>query len=282
MLFKRQEILLNTINFLSKKNTSKIYLEKSLFLLKKEYLSEKINFYSFYPYKYGPFSRLSYLDKTYLVKEELLDKNETELTKKGKQYLEKQNISYDCYLEEITKRFNTNKKIKEYVYEKYPEYTIKSELIEHKNKVKLSQIFTIGYEKKNIDEFLYKLIKEDIDVVVDVRKVPYSMNYTYIGKKLNQILNNPNTNIKYIHMPELGIDSENRQNLKEYLDYKKLFINYEKKLQETKLQEKLKDLEKLSKNNKIALMCFEKDPLYCHRGIIANYFRNKGVEVIDL
>jgi uncharacterized protein (DUF488 family) len=283
MLFKRQEVLLNVIDHLSKKNiTSKIYLEKTLFLLRYEYGLDKINFYNFYPYKYGPFSRLSYNDKSYLIKEGLLDSNELELTDKGKQYLKEKEINYNSQLIDITNRFKDKKEILSYVYNTFPEFGKKSELEEHKKYSKEPQIFTIGYEKKDLDYFLNQLINEDVDIVIDVRKNPYSMNYTFIGKKLESTLTSDNTGIKYIHLPELGIESEDRKELKNLNDYKKLFLEYEKTLTDKEKQKKLNEIIELGSKQRIALLCFEKDPEYCHRGVIADYLRKKGYKVKDL
>ena len=75
--------------------------------------------------------------------------------------------------------------------------------------------------------------------------------------------------IKYLHLPELGIESEERQNLETYQDYKTLFEKYE----QTTLSNNLRALELimtlLRQNKKVALTCFEKDYHYCHRGVIA-------------
>lgn len=283
MLFKRQEVLLNVIDYLSKKNiTSKIYLEKTLFLLRHEYGLDKIKFYNFYPYKFGPFSRLSYYDKAHLVKEGLLDKNESELTNKGKEYLKEKEINYNSQFKDITNRFKDKKEILNYVYDTYPEFGKKSELEKQKKQSKEPQIFTIGYEKKDIDQFLYILLENDIEKVIDVRKNPYSMNYTYIGKKLESTLNNENTGIKYMHLPELGVDSEDRKELKDLADYKKLFLEYEKTLANKDKQEKINEIISQGSKYRIVLLCFEKDPEYCHRGVIANYLRKKGIKVKDL
>lgn len=286
MLFKKQEILLFVIDYLHNLNiTNKLYLEKVLFLLKEEYnisQNQKIAFYNFYPYKYGPFSRLSYYDKTYLVKEGLLEENEIEITTKGKEYLKEKGINLESQLKEITSKFKTDKEIKDYIYENYSKYAKRSELVGNKKEKKEPQIFTIGYEKRDIDQFLEVLLDNDIDTVVDVRKNPYSMNYTFIGKKLKSALTNPNTGINYIHLPELGIDSENRKELKDLIDYKKLFLEYEKTLTNKEKQEKLNEIIKLGSKQRIALLCFEKDPEYCHRGVIANYLRKKGFKVNNL
>ena len=212
----------------------------------------------------------------------MLDENETEITDKGKEYLKEKEINFETQLKEITIKFKSDKEIKDYIYETYSKYAKRSELQEHQKESKEPQIFTIGYEKRDIDQFLDVLLDNDIDTVVDVRKNPYSMNYTFIGKKLESALTNKNTGINYIHLPELGIESGDRKDLKDLSDYKKLFIQYEKTLADKEKQEKLNDIIKLGSKQRIALLCFEKDPEYCHRGVIADYLRKKGFKVKDL
>jgi uncharacterized protein (DUF488 family) len=38
----------------------------------------------------------------------------------------------------------------------------------------------------------------------------------------------------------------------------------------------------MSDENKIVQMCFEKNPDYCHRGVIAERLREVGMEVVDV
>jgi len=79
-----------------------------------------------------------------------------------------------------------------------------------------------------------------------------------------------NIGIKYIHLPELGIVSEERQELNCLEDYQQLFKEYENTtLCNDDALVALSLLKDLSSKQKIALTCFEKDIEYCHRGIIA-------------
>ena len=47
-------------------------------------------------------------------------------------------------------------------------------------------------------------------------------------------------------------------------------------------KEELEHLKKLSKKEKVALLCFEADPKKCHRGVIAEELRKGGIVVEDL
>jgi len=75
--------------------------------------------------------------------------------------------------------------------------------------------------------------------------------------------------IEYIHLPEVGIDSDRRQELNGFEDYRKLFEEYKKSNLSRTLETQLKILELLVKKKRIALTCFEADPDYCHRKYLA-------------
>ena len=62
-------------------------------------------------------------------------------------------------------------------------------------------------------------------------------------------------------------------------DYNKLFFEYEKTLKNK--QKHLQKIIELGKNNKIALMCFEKDINMCHRNIIKKQLEKNGFTVND-
>ena len=76
--------------------------------------------------------------------------------------------------------------------------------------------------------------------------------------------------IKYINIPQLGIESEQRVELNTMVDYEKLFSNYEKTtlLHGEKYLNQILDLIKQYK--RVALTCFEADYHMCHRSRVAN------------
>lgn len=74
----------------------------------------------------------------------------------------------------------------------------------------------------------------------------------------------------YVHRPELGIAYGSRSSLSTDQHYRVLFHNYK-----YRLQSQDEDLERLlalrSDDSGTALMCFERDPLRCHRLVLQNY-----------
>lgn len=271
-LTHKQRVLLNVVERLAEKgNSSRFMLVKTLFLLAiEENMGRLIKFYNFFPYKFGPFSNVCYTDLSILEKEGYLLENETHLalTAKGKDAIKGTNSPVSLKIKRVITKFNSDREIREYVYKNYKDYTIKSEIIPHAKTQNFSTgIFTIGYEGKDIDSFLNILIKNEIDLLIDVRKNPFSMNFSFTKDKLKNYLGK--TGIEYIHIPELGINGELRENLFTTKDYQNLFKQYEATTLVQQHEQVLRII-KLSEKHRAALMCFEANKNMCHRGIIAN------------
>ncbi|MFH0860009.1 MAG: DUF488 family protein [Candidatus Altiarchaeota archaeon] len=267
----KQRALLAVIDELSVRGkSSRLMIEKNLFLLKKEEaLDEDMKFYNFFPYRYGPFSNMSYFDLNGLRLKGYLSEDEKnpEITENARGVIVSLNPNVRQKIAKTAERFNSDNEIKSYVYDKYPEYTVKSESSRIKRTPSPPGIFTIGYEGRDIDAFLDILIKNNITVLVDVRRNPFSMSLSFTQKKLSEYLQR--VEIAYKHIPELGIHGELRKNLKTQDDYRKLFEDYGGTLKERKKE--LEEIVSLGRKNRIALMCFEHDRNMCHRGIISDY-----------
>ncbi|UTO27808.1 DUF488 domain-containing protein [Bartonella harrusi] len=96
----------------------------------------------------------------------------------------------------------------------------------HPAKDEKACFFTIGYEGKSLENYLDCLIENNIKTLCDVRRNPISRKHGFSKRQLEKAVNN--INIEYMHMPELGIASEKRQNLKTQKDYERLFEEYQK------------------------------------------------------
>ena len=235
-------------------------------------------FYHFFAYKQGPFSHLCFDDLRKLRDNKLIDEEETTITNAGKIALNKMEREHNQTIKTMLKSFQNEKKITDYVYQKYPEYTVKSELIEQKPKKAEPGFFTIGYEKKDIDQFLNSLVSNNIELLIDIRRNPFSMNFIYIKDALMKKLKD--VDIDYLHIPELGIESEKRKNLNSKADYEELFAKYQQVLP-------LKDVYinriiELGTTKRIALLCFEADCNFCHRGEVAKVIKSRNHKVTNL
>ncbi len=82
--------------------------------------------------------------------------------------------------------------------------------------------------------------------------------------------------IQYIHFPEVGIQSDQRQELNSQKDYDKLFSAYRKNnlIKTTGTQKEILNL--LKKHKRIALTCFESNICQCHRKHLAEAIETLG------
>ena len=144
-----------------------------------------------------------------------------------------------------------------------------SELVDYK-----LPAFTIGYEGQPPDKFIKFLREEGIEVLVDVRKDAYSKaDMSFSEGALSKMATD--VGIKYLHLPEFGVDYDLRQELRSTHDYESYFKRYSEYLD--KNPGLITFLAKLLKNNVVCLMCYEKDFKRCHRSILASKLEKTGV-----
>ena len=70
-------------------------------------------------------------------------------------------------------------------------------------------LFTIGYEGRNIEEYLGLLKKNIVKLVIDVRRNPISRKRGFSKNRMREALSSEG--IEYMHFPQLGIESKNRK-----------------------------------------------------------------------
>jgi len=276
MLFNRQKLLLQVVKKLREKGfDSKTYLVKTLFLLRQKFGFEIVG-YDFFPYKYGPFSNEIYSDFNALERGGLFTEATLSLTDDGLALVEGLKVNDDVFseVEEITDSYSDKVAIKKFVYDNFPEFTVNSNA-PRIAKTSEKGVCSIGYEGKTIDGFLNELIQNKIALLVDVRKNAFSMKKGFSKSQLEKFLGK--ASIGYLHVPELGIESEKRKNLESAEDYKELFKDYRASLPGRK--EKIVELQALGEKQRIALMCFEADKDFCHRGVLSDFLNQEVVHI---
>lgn len=279
--YKRQRFLLSYIRQL-KDSVTATDIQKLIFLYT---MKEKSEFYEFVPYRFGPYSFQLAEDIDILCRDKYLTKEDYRIQAIG-QYQDELLFSI------VPERGNS---LIKKAYREYPYYAINSEIIGRlfngdeadyfrgKRQMYSQQdqmLFTIGYEGKSVESFMNILIQNDVHLLCDVRKNPLSRKFGFSKNKLEHIANR--VGIKYVHIPGLGIESEKRTSLNSEDDYRCLFDDYTKTLPKLKPHlEKVYSL--LCADNRIALMCYEKEPEMCHRHIVRDYLvKTHETRSIDL
>jgi len=292
-VYKRQQFLLSFLKELNEPLTA-IEFQKLLFL----YITENnLTFYEFVPYLYGGYSIQAAEDISTLQAMGWLTDTNEKIQYTGEDELSGISLPFEGFGKSISDQLpkvRGNRLVK-LVYEQYPYYAINSRtaasIMDTTGIAKIKAIkehlkqterilFTIGYEGITIEHYLNNLIKNNIQVLCDVRNNPLSRKFGFSKSNLQKYLGN--IGIEYIHFPELGIKSEKRNNLNSDEDYQNLFKEYKSSLPNCgEFLEKLYLL--LENKNRIALTCFEHEALHCHRHVIRDYLKNTyNVQTMDL
>ncbi|SHM85711.1 Protein of unknown function, DUF488 [Chryseobacterium carnipullorum] len=239
--------------------------------------------YDFVPYKYGCFSFSANADLNALCKKDLLEDLDS-------LYRITEDIDYLNVLKPLDKKrmlelketygMMSNNSLMKHTYINYPLWAIKSIVAKKILDEKFYQrvlnaipnndktiLYTIGYEGISLEEYLIRLIKNDVKILVDVRRNPLSMKYGFSKTSLSKFCNA--LDIEYVHFPEVGIESEDRQELNTQEDYNKLFEKYKQNNLTKTIDIQNKILNLLIEKKRIALTCFEADICQCHRTHLA-------------
>lgn len=131
----------------------------------------------------------------------------------------------------------------------------------------MKKLFTIGYERAALTDFLAILDKENIDVLLDIREIPVSRRKEFSKNALRESL--MKVGIEYRHEKLLGTPKVIRDKFREDSDDKTFFKAFNNHLQKQNIL-----LQKLAEelDGNIALMCYEKNHTLCHRSSVANAF----------
>jgi len=143
------------------------------------------------------------------------------------------------------------------------------------------KVFTIGFTKKNAEQFFNRLKQPGLVRLVDARLNNVSQLAGFTKKDdlrffLRQIIN-----IDYLHLPDLApskdILDEYKKNGGDWATYERKFLD---------LMEKRRVEDKVSKDiiNGGCLLCSEPTPERCHRRLVAENVRSRwgDLEIVHL
>ncbi len=283
-MFYRRKIILALFQLFAGK-IDKVSLQKLLFLFTQR---QKKAEYDFIPYRYGCYSYSANADLTAMVKKRILSETTSHFTSN-------ETIDYFKSLKEADKKLMLEikthygqmdaKALMKHTYLNFPYWAINSLTakvilsIEQMEKVNANRpksektiLFTIGYEGISLEEYLNRLLKNDVKILVDVRNNPISMKYGFSKSQLQGYCKG--FRIKYLHFPEVGIQSQQRQELNTQGDYDKLFAVYCQNNLTKTTSTQLKILNLLKEHKRIALTCFEANICQCHRKHLAEAIEN--------
>jgi uncharacterized protein (DUF488 family) len=142
-------------------------------------------------------------------------------------------------------------------------------------------IWTIGHSTRTLEVFLDLLTEYRIEAVADVRSFPGSRRYPYFARDaLAETL--PAHGIAYQWMPKLGGRRKVQPDSFKTAWRNASFQAYADHLDSIEFAEGLTELLTLAEGKRTALMCAEAVWWRCHRSLIADVLKLRGIEVIHI
>ncbi|BCU76852.1 DUF488 domain-containing protein [Luteolibacter sp. LG18] len=279
MLFHRQKVLLGLLSALGGEAAA-VDFQKLLFLFCQE--EEVQPSYEFVPHRFGCYSFTSVADRRKLEEKgwlETCDKT-WRLAKKVSGLPHDLNIRLHRFVKR-TAGLRGDDLVRD-SYTRYPRTAWRSEIRERLlagQPEVLKQIesirpvshgaglATIGYEGKSLEAYLNSLLESAVTILCDVRRNPLSRKYGFSKNSLKAAVEA--IGVRYEHLPELGIDSEERQELKTQADYDALFDRYEARDLPKQSDAVARIVGWIRDGERVALTCYELHPHQCHRHCVA-------------
>ena len=143
------------------------------------------------------------------------------------------------------------------------------------------KVFTIGFTKKNAEQFFARLKQPDLVRLVDARLNNVSQLAGFTKKDDLRFFLRKINHIDYVHRPDLApskeILDEYKKNGGDWSSYEKQFMDlmYRRKVEE-KVPKELIDGG--------CLLCSESTPEHCHRRLVAEYLKSHwgDLEIVHL
>jgi uncharacterized protein (DUF488 family) len=142
----------------------------------------------------------------------------------------------------------------------------------------MSAVYTIGHSSHSMSELTELLRGAGISAVADVRSSPYSRrNPQFNREALQKVLHSHR--IAYVF---LGAELGGRGNPDSECDDDGR-VRYRSIAESALFRQGLRRVQAGSKRERLALMCAERDPLDCHRGIlISRILKAQGASVVHI
>ncbi|RAN77888.1 hypothetical protein B5P43_18645 [Bacillus sp. SRB_336] len=142
-------------------------------------------------------------------------------------------------------------------------------------------IWTIGHSTRTLEEFLGLLDEYGIEAIADVRRFPGSRRYPYFASEaLAESL--PAHGIAYRWLPELGGRRKVQPGSPNTAWRNASFQGYADHLASAEFATGLEKLLDLAAERRTSLMCAEAVWWRCHRSLIADVLKLRGIEVVHI
>ncbi len=126
-------------------------------------------------------------------------------------------------------------------------------------------LLTVGYEGRTTEELMGVLTDADVNVLVDVRLTPLSRKPGMSKRQLADALTA--VGVEYLHLPALGNPRDNRDAFRQGDPRGR--ARFRALLDAPQAQSALDELRSRLQEDRVALLCFEREPNCCHRQLVS-------------
>lgn len=127
-------------------------------------------------------------------------------------------------------------------------------------------MLTIGYEGCTISDVLAELKAAGVKLLIDVRAVPQSRKPGFSKRQLAAGLDEHG--IAYVHLQGLGTPKAGRVAVRAGHPERMEQI-FREHMRSDRAQVELAQARELTRQKRACLLCFERDPMHCHRHLVA-------------
>lgn len=139
-------------------------------------------------------------------------------------------------------------------------------------------LWTVGHSTRTLAEFLELLGTNEIEAIADVRRYAASRKYPHFnGDALRNSLSG--IGVAYVPLPELGGRRRPRPDSRNTVWRSEAFRGYADYMETEAFRAGIDRLLELARRKRTAIMCAEAVWWRCHRSLIADYLKARGVAV---
>jgi uncharacterized protein (DUF488 family) len=145
----------------------------------------------------------------------------------------------------------------------------------------LPAVWTIGHSTRSLEEFIELLKSQRIQVLADVRQFPGSRRLPHFNKEA-LAASLAAADIDYVHFLELGGRRRARPDSPNTAWRNEAFRGYADYMMTDAFRGGIERLLEVAARKRTAIMCAEALWWQCHRGLISDYLKAAGHEVIHI
>jgi uncharacterized protein (DUF488 family) len=145
----------------------------------------------------------------------------------------------------------------------------------------MTELWTVGHSTRAEGQLIELLRRNGIQALADVRRYPASRRYPHFNREaLERSL--PAAGIDYVWMPELGGRRAPRKGSTNTAWRNAGFRGYADYMETDAFRDGIGSLLQRARRQRTTVMCAEQAWQQCHRGLISDYLKARGVEVTHI